>query len=604
VLAEAQKAKLPASVFEYEAKGKSVLRVYAGPYGDRAQAEAARLSVQGSVGMKKLFGDAALTLAGPLYASAGTFATEAEAAAKASALRDAGVHALIAVTRSDSGVAQFGVWLGEAADEAQLQASLADAQKKAPGLSLSTVAAGAPYLLVRSDRTGTNALGAAVTHYGLGGDGLTVSAAAVSNAGVRVKERFNRSYRGAIELSRYNNSLAVVNRLPLEAYVVSAVGSELGASWPTEALKAQAVAARTYALKQGLKYGIANVTDTTADQVYLGIERESPAVESAVSATAGEMLANAQGQLIDAFYHSNSGNMTADPMEVWGLPLLGLSSVPSLDTAAERGKLPWYRIASATGLVGYVRSDYVRLTGETNRAGLIVGAVTESGVNVRPAPYVNNDTNASIGQVSKGEKVTILATDMESTSYQWIRGPLSSDRLLLTMKASGVGKQELSGVTAVQELAVTGRGSATGRVTAMAVNGKPIAVTRPEEHRPLLNVPSTRFEVEETAKVSVLGSGGRTTVLPAAGGAKPALTVIGAGGRKSALNSGAEGYLITTGDGTARYATNEPQFRFHGLGYGHGLGMSQWGAYGLAELGYDYRKILQYYYKDATLVKG
>ncbi len=65
-------------------------------------------------------------------------------------------------------------------------------------------------------------------------------------------------------------NLALVNEVPMEQYLYGVVGSELSSGWPTEALKAQAVAARTFAIKQGNKYEIAQVTDTTLDQAYYG----------------------------------------------------------------------------------------------------------------------------------------------------------------------------------------------------------------------------------------------------------------------------------------------------------------------------------------------
>ena len=61
--------------------------------------------------------------------------------------------------------------------------------------------------------------------------------------------------------------------------------------------------------------------------------------------------------------------------------------------------------------------------------------------------------------------------------------------------------------------------------------------------------------------------------------------------------------FILNGEGTVRAATKDPTFRFVGNGNGHGVGLSQYGARGLAELGYDYKYILQYYYKDIKIVK-
>jgi len=61
-------------------------------------------------------------------------------------------------------------------------------------------------------------------------------------------------------------------------------------------------------------------------------------------------------------------------------------------------------------------------------------------------------------------------------------------------------------------------------------------------------------------------------------------------------------FMLGSG-GTVRLATKEPQYRMTGYGNGHGLGMSQWGAKGLAEQGYDYKRILQYYYSGVTVGK-
>ncbi len=110
-------------------------------------------------------------------------------------------------------------------------------------------------------------------------------------------------------------------------------------------------------------------------------------------------------------------------------------------------------------------------------------------------------------------------------------------------------------------------------------------------------LPSTRFEVDETAKVSVQGSG--DAVKERSGTEK--LYVIGADGQTKAVES--ENFFVMNGSGTIRTATKDTAYRFTGTGYGHGLGLSQYGAKGLAEQGYDYQSILKYYYKDITIVK-
>jgi stage II sporulation protein D len=596
---DAKKAGQSVAVFERTKGGKPLYAVEAGPYATKAAAETARTSLAGNAALATRLAGAAMGLRGPLYARASAHASEAEALAAAAPLWDAGVYAVPALT-SEGGAARYELWVGGAADDAALQGAIAAAAAAKPGLAAAPVASSVRYVVLRSDRVGDATLAPATRHLAVGGDGAKLTAAPTQDGGaVRVAERSGRSYRGAVDIFAHNGALAVVNRVGLETYVASVVGAELDASWPAEALKAQAVAARTYVLKQGWKYGVAHVTDTTSDQAYRGTEREFPVIVAAAEATAGERLKTSAGALLDAFYSSNAGGRTADPLEVWGTPIPGLASTPSPDDVAERNKHVWYRVVLPDQRIGYVRSDLVTLSGLTNAAGYPLGTVAEDAVNVRGAPFVNNDTNPSIASLAKGSRVTVVGRDMESTAYQWIRGPIDASRLQLQMSASGIAPGVVSGLGAPASIEITKRGAASGRVTEVVVNGKVVPVTRPEQYRTLFGLPSNRFEVEQTGAVTVLGAGGETTELTSTA-AQP-LAAIGAGGVRKTLS--AEAYLITDGGGDARVATRAAAFRFHGTGFGHGLGMSQWGAFGLAELGYDYRKILLYYYKDAVIAK-
>jgi len=600
--ADVRGARQPVAVFAAAAGSGARLRVEAGPYGSKAEAESARTALAANAALAARLAGGTMALTGPWYARTSAHATEAEAAAAAQSLRSAGVHAIVAMARGDGGAAQYEARIGGTADESSLRQAIAAAQAAVPGLAATPLSPETPYVALRSDRAAESGLGDAARHVAVGG-GARLSfapASGAASAAVKVAERSNRSYRGAIDVFAHNGALAVVNRVDMETYVATVVGSELDAAWPKEVLKAQAVAARTYVKKQGWKYGagVANVADSTADQAYRGVEREYPAIVTAAAETAGEVLVRSDGTLMDAFYHSNAGNRTADPLEVWGTDIAGIESVPSLDDMPERNKLTWYRVVMPDGRVGYVRSDLLKLTGATNAGGFPLASASEA-ANVREAPFVNNDTNPSIGTLAAGTIVPVIDRDVESTAYRWIRGPVSADRLLQTMAASGIAASTVSAAGELVELEVTERGETSGRVTEMAMNGRTIPVNRPEQYRTLLGLPSGRFEVEETAKVTALGADGRTTELPSGAGGGT-IVAAGARGAQTVLTSG---YLIADGSGEARYATSEPAFRFHGTGFGHGLGMSQWGAYGLAELGYDYRKILQYYYKDAQVVK-
>jgi stage II sporulation protein D len=135
--------------------------------------------------------------------------------------------------------------------------------------------------------------------------------------------------RGELQVGGSQHRVRVVNRVPIEAYVAGTLGRETYAGWPAEMLKAQAVAARTYALHQAhARRGEAwDLAADTSGQVYGGADAETPAVLEATRATRGQWLAW-EGRPILAVYHSASGGRTASAEEVWGRALPYLRSVP------------------------------------------------------------------------------------------------------------------------------------------------------------------------------------------------------------------------------------------------------------------------------------
>lgn len=125
-------------------------------------------------------------------------------------------------------------------------------------------------------------------------------------------------YSGVIEVWKGENGLYIVNEIPLEDYIKGVVAGEVGNSWDIEALKAQAVVARTYALYQKLNNGKMpyHLTSSVLHQVYKGGNIPEN-IAKAVNDTRGEILTY-DGKPIIAYYHSTSGGMTEDPAEVFG----------------------------------------------------------------------------------------------------------------------------------------------------------------------------------------------------------------------------------------------------------------------------------------------
>ncbi|MDQ1912425.1 SpoIID/LytB domain-containing protein [Paenibacillus sp. GD4] len=568
-------------------QGKAAWQVYLGPYATKEAATAAAKGQAGAV------------LGGPLRWHAGTYASETEAQTAAAALAQAGFEADAALLSSGAAAAPaYAVLIGGATDEAALQALKAQLATAAPNVKLQPLDAAAAYVLLRSEQQ-LNA-GALEDVRGLAFGGTSAKlwaapaapAAGAAAAGVNVRERSNRTYRGGIELSKLNGKLAVINELPFEQYLYSVLGSELSKEWPAEALKAQAVAARTYALKQGVKYTIANVTDTTLDQAYKGLTAEFPAAVAAVTATEGEVLTDKNGLVTPVFY-SNAGGMTADPTEVWGNPAAYLKSTASPDDGAAAGKKTWYRMVLPNGQTGYIHSDYARNTGRTNPAGLPYYESTTTGVNVRSAPFVDNTNNPALFQVNIGDQFVVIDEEQESNAYAWIRVYEGSE---LKDKLNAASTGAVAG--SLHRLEVTKRGP-SGRVMEITANGKQVKVAYPDALRTALGgLPSTRFEIEETGRYTILGANG--TVRAQSPESGPIYIASGS----SAAEQAQDQLFLLNAQGEVRLATKKAGFIIRGTGFGHGLGMSQWGAKGYAELGFNYQKILQTYYVGVSITKG
>lgn len=188
----------------------------------------------------------------------------------------------------------------------------------------------------------------------LKGNAVTVGGAAaagavevrpLSSAG-SVKITDGYAYRGAIRVMKSPQrwGLTVVNVVPVEEYLYGVVGKEMSPSWHREALKAQAVAARTYAISHKNYFASRgfDMTDDTSSQIYAGINGESPSVIAAVDATRGEILTYG-GKPIDAFFCSTAGGWTENSENVWG------SRIPYLrGVSDDSSRMPLYRWSVTT----------------------------------------------------------------------------------------------------------------------------------------------------------------------------------------------------------------------------------------------------------------
>ncbi|MDD2736350.1 MAG: SpoIID/LytB domain-containing protein [Desulfuromonadaceae bacterium] len=138
----------------------------------------------------------------------------------------------------------------------------------------------------------------------------------------------NKPYRGLAELSVADKGILVVNQLPLEEYLVGLINCEISSAWPIEAVKAQAIIARTYAVnkKNARITAPYHMESSVIDQVYEGCLIEDSRSRRAVLETTGEVL-TFNGDIIQAFYHSSCGGRTEDSENIWGASLPYLKGV-------------------------------------------------------------------------------------------------------------------------------------------------------------------------------------------------------------------------------------------------------------------------------------
>lgn len=568
--------------------GVKVYQLYTGGYSSESAAKTGLASVT-KAGLSLPEGQIPVVV-GTKHLSAGSFATLAEAQTVVASLTAGGFDAWPVFVSGADGTARTEVWVGEASSDSDLAAVSTAAAAVLPQLVLTPVAAGTPGLIVRMDAGLDFNSEVQILHYLLSGNDAKFTAAG-NDKGILLTERSKRTYRGNLELGNLNGSLSVINVVPLEQYLYAVVGGEVSSGWPADALKAQAVAARSYALSQGNRFDVANVVDTTLSQVYNGIGAEAPVITSAVDATAGEVLMSG-GKIVEAVFSSNSGGVTADPSEVWNNGGDTFVSVASAeDAAAVASSKKWYYVLLDSGISGYAREDNIKLTGNTTAAGLPIATATTRDVNIRPLPVIESSVTPS-GKLNPGDNAVVLDQVYESGSYSWIKGPYTSADLLksLTGKVSG------SLPSTITSLQVTQRGP-SGRALQIKANGQILQVKYPDMFRSSFGgLPSTLFDIVPAGSYTVLGADGTTATV----GSSTAAGVLSASGK---VNANGSGTVVMGADQSTRVVTSSPGFYFIGWGNGHGLGMSQWGVKGMADKGYDYKQILQHYFNNVTIVK-
>jgi stage II sporulation protein D len=219
----------------------------------------------------------------------------------------------------------------------------------------------------------------------------------------------DRPYRGQLELAVAAGKLSAVNVVGLEQYLAGVVPKEMPSSWPDEALKAQAVAARSYALSHRLAGKGFDLYADVRSQVYGGIAAEHPRTTAAITATKGEVLLW-EGKPIDALFHSTSGGATVDAAESFGKPvpyLVGVDDPHSdLSPVHRWGPTPVPETVLRKGLGLRASVTSLELTrspsGRVARAQVLgaAGATTVTGTALRSAAAIRSTWITSLATLS------------------------------------------------------------------------------------------------------------------------------------------------------------------------------------------------------------
>lgn len=328
----------------------------------------------------------------------------------------------------------------------------------------------------------------------------------------------NRRYRGDISIHRTagKTGMTVVNTLPVEQYLYGIIKNEISPDWAMEAVKAQAVAARTYAMANYNKHKADgfDVCATTDCQVYGGRESEAPRAIEAVDATRGLVLMN-NGKLITAYFHSSSGGYTENSENVWSAQQPYLRGVVDYDQ-----NCPYYKWEKKLTVA------------ELNQA------IGKAGYNIGSLQAI---------ELSPLSKPPVFGTD------RGISGRVKNIRFLGTGGSIQVPGEKL---------------------------------------RRILDLKSTLFDLAVTRE-------------------QPALATPVYSGHGQELPHGE--FTLAAMDGSPDIRPVSGQVNdiivISGFGWGHGVGLSQWGAKAMAEKAPPgnteyFREILKHYYQDVEIKKA
>ena len=324
-----------------------------------------------------------------------------------------------------------------------------------------------------------------------------------------------KEYRGALVIFRFSDSdMTVINVLDLEEYLYGVVPKELASGHPIEALKAQAVAARTFTITRLNRYEKWNfdLTNTTSDQAYGGVAVEAEDTTKAVNKTKGEIVTY-DGTPITTYYFSTSAGYTENSENVW------TAKVPYL--VAVEDKYQPKNLSTLNWSITFTKDEIEEiLEKKSQKIGNLL----------------------SLNILKKSPSNAILELEFEG----------SKDTYIVTKE-----------------------------------NARFIFGTS--------NVKSQFYDIETDASVYVIDVDGNKVL-------KNFSELRVASEKKSnKISSDLEKINVIGKKETIKYSRTPTKYTLNGKGWGHGVGMSQNGAIGMAKEGFSYDEILKWYYTGVEI---
>ena len=416
------------------------------------------------------------------------------------------------------------------------------------------------------------------------------------------------------------SNITVINYVGLEDYVKGVLPYEIDPGWPIEAQQAQGVCARSFALGTSKHNEYYELCNTTNCQVYLGANKATAASDAAVDATRGQYLTY-NGDLVVGYFFSSDGGATEDAANVWGgdYPYLQGKEDPyetydsSWSVTLTKEEIR-QKLLSAGYSIGTVANVEVTKRTDTDN----VNEVTVTDTDGKTVTIQRDACRTVFGldsirytitpNIAKSTAAVPVQTEAKATSLRVVPSThnVTVDGKSVDPQGYNIGGENYYKLRDIAYI-LTGTDSQFN-VTWEAETGR-ILITTGQAYQTVggemtSSVSATIKSFVDSDAVIVIN--GRTVSLTGYrinGNNYFRVRDLG-----NALDFGVDydeattTVLITSGDSAqdpeqpSQQITNAASYTFTGSGWGHSVGMSQWGAYGMAQQGFDYEDILKFYF--------